>query len=78
MATDWHLDNGFDALALCHFTGAAYTNATWYPIVDCNIINIGICVIKQCGLYAEEYKQWIAQVTTTPRIAKMLDTFKTF
>ena len=28
----------------------AYTNATGYPIIDRNIVDIGIRVIKQCGL----------------------------
>ena len=78
MAANWHPSNGFDALALHLFTGAAYANATGYQIVDRVIINIGIRVIKQCGLYVEEYKQWISQATATPLIAEMLDTFKTF
>ena len=78
MATNWHPVDGFNALALRLFTGAAYANTTGYPIIDCNIYNIEICVIKQCGLYAEEYKSWIAQATATPRIVESLDTFKTF
>jgi hypothetical protein len=56
MAADWHPDDGFDALTLRPFTGVAYINATGYPIVDHNIVDIGIHVIKRCGLYAEEYK----------------------
>ncbi len=52
--------------------------ATGYPIVDRDIVDIGIQVIKQCGLYAEEYKSWIARATTTPCVVEMLDTFKTF
>ena len=75
---NWHPGNGFDDLALRLFTGVAYANATGYPIVDRNIIDIGIRIIKRRGLYAEEYKSWIAQATTTPRVVKMLDTFKTF
>jgi hypothetical protein len=78
MAADWHPGNGFDALTLRLFTGAAYANATGYPIVDRNIVDIRIRVIKRCGLYAEEYKSWIAQATATPRITETLDTFKTF
>ncbi len=53
-------------------------NATGYPIVDCDIVNIGIHVIKRCGLYAEEYKSWIAQATATPCIVETLNTFKKF
>jgi hypothetical protein len=56
MAADWHPGNGFDALTLRLFTGAAYTNATGYPIVNPDIVDIRIRIIKQCGLYAEEYK----------------------
>jgi hypothetical protein len=47
MAADWHPGNGFDALTLRLFTGAAYANPTGYPIVDCDIVDIGIRVIKQ-------------------------------
>ena len=78
MADNWHPSKGFDTLALCLFTGTAYTNATGYPIVYHGIFDIGICVIKQCGLYTEEYKSWIAQATANPCIIKMLDAFKTF
>ena len=78
MAADWHPGDGFDALTLRLFTGAAYANATGYPIVDRDIVDIGIRVIKRCGLYAEEYKSWIARATATPRIIETLDTFKTF
>ena len=53
-------------------------NATGYPIVDRDIVNIGIHVIKRCGLYAEEYKSWIAQATATPCIVETLNTFKKF
>ena len=78
MATHWHPGDGFDALTLRLFTGAAYANATGYPIVDCNIVDIKIRVIEQCGLYAEEYKSWIARATATPRIVETLNTFKKF
>ena len=78
MAADWHSGNGFEAFALRLFTGTAYTNATGYLLFDCNIVDIGIRVIKLCGLYGEEYKSWIAQATTTPRVIETLDTLKTF
>jgi hypothetical protein len=77
MAADWHPGDGFDALTLGLFTGAAYANATGYLIVNRDIVNIGIRVIKRCGLYAEEYKSWIARATATPHITETLDTFKT-
>ena len=60
MAADWHPGDSSDALALRLSTGAAYANATGYPIVDGDIVDIGIWVIKQCGLYPEEYNSWIA------------------
>jgi hypothetical protein len=78
MAANWHLGYGFDTLTLHLFMGVAYANATGYPIVDRNIVDIGIRVIKRCGLYAEEYKSWIAQATATPRIIETLNTFKKF
>jgi hypothetical protein len=78
MAADWHPGDGFDALTLRLFTGAAYANTTGYPIVDRSIVDIGICVIKRCGLYAKEYKSWITRATDPPRIIEMLDTFKKF
>ncbi len=46
MAADWHPCDGFDALTLRLFTGAAYANATGYPIVHRDIVDIGIRVIK--------------------------------
>ena len=76
IASGWR--NSLDALTLRLFTGAAYANATGYPIVDCDIVDIGIRIIKQCGLYAEEYKSWIARATAIPRIVETLDMFKTF
>jgi hypothetical protein len=47
-------------------------------MADCDIVNIGLQVIKQCGLYAKEYKAWIAREAITPRIIKTFDTFKLF
>ena len=57
MAIDWHLLEGFDALTLHLFTSGVYSNACSYPIPACDIIDIDICIIKRCGLYAEECKQ---------------------
>jgi hypothetical protein len=41
-----------------------------------------IDVIKQCGLYSEEYKQWIARgkanAAATPQIVETFNSFKTF
>jgi hypothetical protein len=60
MAADWHTADGFDTLILCLFTGAAYASSAGYRMNDIDIINIGLCIIKQCGMYGKEYKAWIA------------------
>jgi hypothetical protein len=41
------------------FLSALYTSAARYPMEERNIIKIGLCVIKRCWMYAEEYKAWI-------------------
>jgi hypothetical protein len=78
MAADWHPANGFDALNLRLFTGAAYASSAGFRMNDVDIVDIGLCIIKQCGMYGEEYKAWIACKAIRPRIVKMVDTFKTF
>jgi hypothetical protein len=78
MATNWHPANGLDTLALHLFTGAAYAGYTGYTMADRDIIDIGLCVIKRWGMYAKEYKAWIACKSKHPRIIKMFDTFKKF
>jgi hypothetical protein len=78
MASDWHPANGFDTLSLRLFTGAAYASCTGYTMADCNIVDIGLCVIKWCGMYAKEYKAWIARESKCPRIVETFDMFKTF
>ncbi len=78
MAANWHPANGFDTLALHLFTGAAYAGCTGYTMADRNIVDIGLRVIKRCGMYAEEYKAWIAREFKRPRIVKTFDTFKMF
>jgi hypothetical protein len=74
---DWHPTNGFDALILCLFTGAAYAS-TGFKMNDVNIVDIGLRIIKQCGMYGKEYKAWIACKEICPRIVETVDTFKTF
>jgi hypothetical protein len=78
MAADWHPADWFDALILCLFTGAAYTSSAGFKMNDANIIDIGLRIIKQCRMYSEEYKAWIAFEALRPRIVRMVDTFKTF
>ncbi len=47
-----------------------------------NIIDIGLCVIKCCGVYAEEYKAWIgienAWQLANSRVKQTLNFFKGF
>jgi hypothetical protein len=78
IAADWHPANGFDALVLCIFTGTAFAGCTDYMMANHDIVNISLFVIKQCGLYTEEYKAWIACKAVTPRIVEMFNTFKLF
>jgi hypothetical protein len=59
MAATWHPSKGFEPLATCLFIGASYISAACYPMDDPDIIDIGLCVIKCCGMYAKEYKNWI-------------------
>jgi hypothetical protein len=78
MAADWHSTNGFDTLVLHLFTGAAFAGCTNFTMADCDIINISLCVIKRCGMYAKEYKAWIAHKAIRPKIVETFDSFKTF
>jgi hypothetical protein len=45
---------------------------------DCNIINIGLHVIKHCGMYAKEYKNWISHKNRVPLIIKAIGSFKEY
>ena len=45
---------------------------------DQDIINIGLRVMKDCGMYSEEYKNWIACKNKTPPIAETIDSFKEY
>jgi hypothetical protein len=78
MAADWHPANRFDILALRLFTCAVYAGCTGYTMADRDIANIGLRVIKWCGMYAKEYKAWIASKAKCPRIVETFDTFKMF
>ena len=78
MATDWHPSKGFGPLATRLFIGASYASAARYPMDDCNVINIGLCVIKRCRMYSEEYKDWIARKQATPPIVETIESFKEY
>jgi hypothetical protein len=59
MAADWQPTDGFEQLLTRLFLGTLYASAARYPMEERNIINIGLRVIKCCGMYAKEYKAWI-------------------
>ncbi len=58
MAADWHPSDGFEPLVTRLFVGASYASMACYPMNNCNVINIGLRVIKRCGINSEEYKNW--------------------
>jgi hypothetical protein len=68
MAADWHPANGFNTLVLRLFIGAAFAGCTNFTMANRNIVDIGLHVIKQCGMCAKEYKAWIARKAIHPRI----------
>ena len=78
MAANWHPSNGFEPLAMRLFIGASYSyaSAARYPMDDCEVINIGLRVIKQCGMYSKEYKNWIACKNESPPITETINSFK--
>ncbi len=76
MAATWHPSKGFDPLAMCLFIGASYASAARYPIDNRDVIDIGLRVIKHCGMYAKEYKNWILRKNVVPLIIEMIDSFK--
>jgi hypothetical protein len=82
MAADWQPTDGFEQLVTRLFLGAAYASAARYPMEERDIIDIGLRVIKRCGMYAEEYKTWIgiknAGQLASPRVQQTLDSFKSF
>jgi hypothetical protein len=78
MAADWHPANGFDALILHLFTGDVYASSAGFKMSNVDIVDIGLRIIMQCGMYGKEYKAWIACKAIHPRIVKTVDMFKTF
>jgi hypothetical protein len=45
---------------------------------DHDVIDIGLRIIKRCGMYAEEYKNWISRKNAVPPIVAMIDSFKEY
>jgi hypothetical protein len=78
MATTWHPSKGFEPLAPRLFIGASYSSAACYPMDGPDIVDIGLHVIKRCGMYAEEYKNWILCENAVPPIIKTINSFKEY
>jgi hypothetical protein len=45
---------------------------------DRNVINIGLCIIKRCGMYSKEYKNWIACENKCQLIVESIESFKEY
>jgi hypothetical protein len=78
MAAEWHLTNGFEPLATHLFIGASYASAARYPMRERDVIDINLHVIKQCRMYSEEYKNWIARESKLPPIVETIESFKEY
>jgi hypothetical protein len=78
MAATWHPSNGFKPLMTRLFIGASYASVARYQMDDHDVIDIGLCVIKCYGMYAEEYKNWISSKNAVPLIIKMINSFKEY
>jgi len=72
LAADWHPSDGFEHLVTCLFIGSSYASAACYPMDNHGIIDIGLHIIKQCGMYSKEYKIWINRENET------IDSFKEY
>jgi hypothetical protein len=55
-----------------------HASAACYPMDDHEVINIRLRVIKHCGMYAEEYRNWILHKNAVPPIIKMINSFKEY
>jgi hypothetical protein len=82
MAYDWQPANGVEQLVTRLFLSTSYPSAARYLMEERNIIDIGLRVIKRCGMYTEKYKAWIgmenAGQLASPRVKQTLDSFKGF
>ena len=58
--------------------GASYASAACYPMENRNVIDIFLRVIKRCGMYSEDFKNWIARENKIPPIVEMIDSFKEY
>jgi hypothetical protein len=75
MAATWHPSKDFESLTRHLFISAYYASTAHYPMDAHDIINIGLSVIKRCGMYPKEYKNWISRKNTVPLIVKTINSF---
>jgi hypothetical protein len=61
MALEWHPSQGFELLVMHLFQGATFANLVKHLIPNNDIVDIGIHIIHQTGLFEEEYKTWITR-----------------
>jgi hypothetical protein len=78
MASTWHPTKGFKPLATRLFISASYASDACYPMDDSDVIDIRLCIIKHCGMYAKEYKNWISHKNRVPQIVKTINSFKEY
>ena len=78
MAADRHPSDGFEPLVMRLFIGASFVSVARYPMEDCDVIDIGLHVIRRCGMYSKEYKKWIARKNESPPIREIIDSFKEY
>jgi hypothetical protein len=78
MAATWHPSKGFEPLTMYLFIGTSYASTARYPMDDHDVIDIGLHVIKHCGMYAKEYKNLASRKNLVPPIIKMIKSFKEY
>jgi hypothetical protein len=78
MAAIWHPSQGFEPLATRLFISASYASAARYPMDNRDVIDISLRIIKQCGLYDKEYKNWILHENAVPPIVETIDSFEEY
>jgi hypothetical protein len=78
MAATRHPSDGFEPLAMRLFIGASFMSVASYPMDNRDVIDIGLRIIKRCGMYAKEYKNLISRKNAVPLIVKMIDSFKEY
>ncbi len=55
-----------------------YASTAHYPMKNHNVIDIGLCIIKCCGMYYKEYKKWIACENKSLPIVESIESLKEY